>query len=259
MPAQTCLLTVEGPHDTEFVARLLKPMGFSRIQSWPALPEYWRAIVPQKFPVGSDLLGRHPVPTFFHKATGETIAVRSANGISKIITSLSDELSQLSAVPEAIGIVLDADQEQHPADRYVDLCEEWAAKSNNGLVTFPALAGQVNAGPPKAGVFILPDNVHPGTLENILIQAAALNYPNALTAAQAYIAGFPTPDLQQEDLGGFNAPAGHNKATVAAIASILKPGKAIQVSIQDNRWLAAAAMQLPDVQRVSTFLVDLLG
>jgi hypothetical protein len=258
MPAQTCLLTVEGPHDAEFVARLLRPMGFGRIQNWPALPEYWRAIVPQRFPVGNDLLARHPVPTFFLKATGETVAVRSANGISKIITSLSDELSQLSAVPEAIGIVLDADQEKSPTDRYTELCAEWAAKSNSGLVTFPGLAGPVNAGPPKAGVFILPDNIHAGTLENILIQGAGLNYPNALAAASAYVAGFPTPDLQPEDLEGFNAPAGHNKATVAAVASILKPGKAIQVSIQDSRWLAGAALQLPDVQRVSTFLVDLL-
>jgi len=167
MPSNTCLIVVEGPHDIEFVARLLRPAGFTRIQSWEELPEYWRAIVPQKFPVGNDLLARHPVPTFFRNKSGQTVAVRSANGIDRITTSLSDTLSQLSTAPEAVGIVLDADQALSPTDRHTKFLAEWARKPNHELLIFSDSAGLVNRGMPKAGVFVLPDNVNSGTLEDL--------------------------------------------------------------------------------------------
>lgn len=53
MPAKTLLLLVEGPHDLEFCARLLKPKGFSRIQSLAVLKRdhaSWQRTVPEKWP-----------------------------------------------------------------------------------------------------------------------------------------------------------------------------------------------------------------
>jgi hypothetical protein len=52
--------------------------------------------------------------------------------------------------------------------------------------------------------------------------------------------------------------AGRNKTIVGSVASILRPGKAVQVSIQDNRWLRDATLMLPRVRAVQEFLIDLL-
>jgi hypothetical protein len=64
--------------------------------------------------------------------------------------------------------------------------------------------------------------------------------------------------LVADDLGDFNKPAGRNKAVVGAIASILRPGKAMQASIQDNRWLRGPTLNIARVKAVQDFLVSLL-
>ena len=45
-----------------------------------------------------------------------------------------------------------------------------------------------------------------------------------------------------------------NKAIVGSIVSILRPGKAIQVSIQDDRWLRDDALTLPKIKAIHDFL-----
>ena len=47
-------IAVEGPHDVEFVARLLP--GFSRVKQLGELEEGFRLLVPTKFPHRNDLL-----------------------------------------------------------------------------------------------------------------------------------------------------------------------------------------------------------
>ena len=65
--------------------------------------------------------------------------------------------------------------------------------------------------------------------------------------------------LSTDDREELAKPAGTNKAVVASVASILPPGRAIQVSIQDNRWLReTTTLQLPRVRAVHDFLVNLL-
>ena len=61
-----------------------------------------------------------------------------------------------------------------------------------------------------------------------------------------------------EDLDDLRKPAGRHKAIVGSMASILRPGKAVQVSLQDNRWLRDAALAIPRVKAVQDFLVSLL-
>jgi hypothetical protein len=63
--------------------------------------------------------------------------------------------------------------------------------------------------------------------------------------------------LVGEDLEELLKPAGRHKAIVGSIASILRPGKAIQVSLQDNRWLRDAALDLPRLSAVKSFLASL--
>ena len=112
---------------------------------------------------------------------------------------------------------------------------------------------------PALGVYILPDNQTPGTLEDILLAGAEVNYSQLRSTADQYLRTIDQSRLSTEDMKEFNKPAGRRKAHVGSIASILKPGRAIQNSIQDNRWLDGDAMQLEVVRAVSQFLIDLLA
>ena len=62
MTMRRSYLEVEGPHDVEFVARLLPP-SFKRVQMLADLDPALRCLVPAKFPHRDDLLRRVPVPT----------------------------------------------------------------------------------------------------------------------------------------------------------------------------------------------------
>jgi len=61
-------LVVEGPHDIEFVGRLLKEVHkLKRIVKIDKLNSYWTdsPIIPKIFPPNGDLMKRMPVPAFF--------------------------------------------------------------------------------------------------------------------------------------------------------------------------------------------------
>jgi hypothetical protein len=63
---------------------------------------------------------------------------------------------------------------------------------------------------------------------------------------------------RETDLRELRKPAGRQKAVVSSIASVLKPGRAIQVSIQDNRWLSSRTLAEPKVALLRQFLRDLI-
>ena len=265
MAANTLLLLVEGPHDLEFCARLLKPHGYNRIQQHNALKAnypFWLALVPEKWPHKGDMLARHPVPVFLANSNGQSVAIINASGLDKLATRLGVDLNYLSGLPDAIGIVLDADSDVAPKDRHDGLLRAIAARpeAEARLISFPDKPGVVSAGQPRCGSFVMPDNESQGTLEDLLLDAAGSAYPQLLQAAQSYTASAShNSALQSSDLEEFNKPAGPKKAAVAAMASILKPGKAIQVSIQDNRWLEPASLNLPRIKALQVFLHDLMA
>jgi hypothetical protein len=117
--------------------------------------------------------------------------------------------------------------------------------------------GEVANVKPLFGIFVLPDNQHQGTLEDILLETAEINYAHLSSAAKAYIESIDSGKFGKHDLDEFKKPAGQKKARLSSMASILKPGKAIQNSIQDNRWLEGEAQNLPAVKAISTFLMRL--
>ena len=252
-------LVVEGPHDIEFVARLLRPFGFHRVGRMQDLNAYWKILVPTSFPHNDDLLKRVPVPTFFHSATHE-VALHSAVGISNIAKQVQDTLVlKQNSLPDAVGIILDADNAQTPAQRFAALVTDLGNRGALNPAGAPANAGAVTAGNPRWGFYVLPDNAAQGTLEDVLLECAGLAYPDLLHHANAFVGGFDPAQCQGTDLNDFNLPAGPNKARVDCVSSILKPGKAIQVSIQDNRWLEGPTLALPRVTAVTAFLRQLLA
>ena len=249
-------LVVEGPHDAELCYRLLSTSGLKRVQRLSLLEPAFKPLVPTKFPHGDDLQKRMPVPLFL-QSDQWAIAIHSAVGDSKLVNALEETLDFLPAQNWAgVGLMLDADHDGSPAQRFDAVIQAMKAK-DLGL-PLPQQPGQVMADAPRVGVYVLPDNQSAGTLEDLLLESAAHQFPHLLPLARQYVdaakAGGQLPASHLED---FSKPSGHKKAVVGAIAAVFRPGKAVQVSIQDNDWLRGPALNLPRIKTVQSFLQQL--
>lgn len=250
-----CYLVVEGPHDTEMVGRLLKELWqFRRIQQMDELQSEWEPLVPKTFPHGGDLLRRVPVPTFFASQT-HSVAVHAASGGSKIAGTIEESLVALDrVVPEAVAAIIDADHAVPVRQRFDELVGELQRRG----VEVPDAPGVVASGRQyRTGVFVLPDSASAGTLEDVLLACADINYKPLADCARTFVQD-ASGLIDTAELEELRKPAGKSKATVSAMASMLRPGKAIQVSIQKDRWFDGDALALHTVRAIGTFLASLL-
>lgn len=250
-------LVVEGPQDVEVVARLLKPHGFARVRKFDALDGYWHELVPRTFPHRGELNRPVPVPVFFASAE-VSVAVQSAGSDSQIVPRIEETLAvRFPASLDALGAILDADSKKTPQERFRAV---HASLAKLGL-PFPEQPGEVSIVAQRRGIFVLPDNQTAGTLEDLLLECANVHYAGLVQEARAFVTRIQPDDdaFTREDMEELRKPAGVQKATVASVVSVLKPGRNLQVSLQDNRWLEGASLDLPRVARVQQFLRELLA
>lgn len=252
-------LVVEGPHDVEFVYRLLRPFGLSRVRMEADLDGFLKPLVPHSYPPDGDLQKRMATPLFLQNTT-HAVAVHSAIGDSRLVNTLEESKTRINLDSDfnlmtGVGIILDTDHEITAINRYTAIKAEMHAK---GFV-LPGSPGDVIAGPPRFGAFVLPDNNSVGNLEDLLIECAQATYPNVLTSARSHVeAARNDATLEHGDGEDLSKTPVHNKAIVGAIASVLRPGKAIQTSIQDNKWFRDGNLNIVRVKAVQDFLVNLL-
>lgn len=273
MARRISFIAVEGQHDAAFIGALLREAGF-RIVTWKELnPKEpgsqfldraaW-ALVPGGFPHENNLLARVPVPFFWQK-NDHVVALRPADGETKLISSI---LIAVRSIPpnhfSAVGVILDADKKKTPVQRLaalrkalVDYIKKTGVK-NVGFSLPKKLDVYRNFRASKCGVYVMPDNTSAGTVEDLLLDCASINYPDLKSEADKYLKAINRTVLIGGDLDEIGAPAGEKKAQVGIIGSVLKPGKAIQVSISDNRWVDATTKEQPRVAILRTFLRDLL-
>jgi hypothetical protein len=250
-----CYIVVEGPQDIEFLIRLLKPYGLRRVNRFSLLDSFWKPLVPPTFPVDDDLAKRVPVPVFLQNSQ-ISVALHSAIGITRISETIEENLSIISASKIfGIGIFLDADDSELPQKRFENLIFKL---SPIGL-SLPSRLGETMNGSPRFGIFIAPNNSDSGTLEDILLECAKLNYPNLLSLSENYIDSIDTNQLTKDDLKELNKPTGRKKAVISNVSSVLKPGRTLQVSIQDNRWIDEQTMVLDSIKLVKKFLEEITG
>ena len=247
-------IATEGPHDVAFLAELLRPWGLKRLTRLNEVDAFWDPLIPKTFPHKGDLLARVPVPIFF-TGNDRMVALDSASGISDLARRVEENLSVLDAnAPPAIAVILDADSTESAADRFQGL----AVKLRKLRLAIPDRPGAISQQDPRCGIFVLPDNASAGTLETLLEECAAENYARLWQRSKTYVAGIDPKELSAEDLKDFQKPAGRQKAIISAMAAILRPGKAIQVSLQDNQWIRARALDLPRIKSIRAFLAELL-
>ena len=256
-----CYIVTEGPQDIEFLSRILRKFhGLTLVTQFSLLNSFWKPLVPKTFPVDDDLKKRVPVPTFLQNSE-LSVALHSAEGIERLVDTIEESLTLISVAQIfGIGIVLDADDNEKPADRFNKLI----SSPNLPKLSLPSKAGEVTKDSPRLGIFIMPNNVEPGTLEDILLECAEVNYPELLNLSNSYVSGVSGIDikntkLNKNDLKYFKKPAGKNKAIVSMISSVLRPGKTLQVSIQDNRWIDDETIGLNSVSAIKMFLDQVTG
>jgi len=258
MARRLSYIAVEGQHDAALIGRLLKNAGFKIVDNKNDLDPAYSRLVPTDFPYEDDLLKRVPVP-FFYQKPDHAVALHPAGGESELAGRAVIAVPQISGTVEAIGFVLDADNKGTPVARLAKLASKIAEKSAASGFNLPAAPGEVHSGPPRCGVFVMPDNVSSGTLEDMLLDCAAVHYGDLTIKADSYLQGIDRARLSKSDLEEVNAPAGPKKAQIGTISAVLKPGKAIQNSIADNRWLEGKAAEQPKVLAFRAFLRDLLN
>ncbi len=278
MSGRIYLLT-EGVHDVYFLGKILeKSLEFKRNNSFKELEPEWTNLVPRQFPHEDSLRASMPVPTFYRSAHA-SVAIVNAEGIDKIKSKLDAHLNQLTnkgVALDAIGIVLDADfdatKQKSPAERF----DEMATYLENLGYPRPTMMDKVGATSIRTGIFIMPGGGTPGTLEDLLLDCADTIYAPLAVRAREFISRLDTQkqnpsyftDQEKADFNNslssdekklFKKPSGRNKAILAAMSAFLKPGKAIQTSIEDHRWVGKETLALPRMAAIQKFLLDLVA
>jgi hypothetical protein len=248
------LLVVEGQHDEAFAAKLLVLRHqFTRVTKYSDLEQYWHPTVPSRYPHKGELGRRVPTPSFYRRSD-VSVAVLPAGGDSELSSFAVDTLVLLSTAPAAVGFVLDADSKKTPNERFLELR---AALEVRGLAIGDC-PGAIAAGTPAIGIYVVPDNSSQGTLEDVLLACGEVVYGQLVAAARSYLSSVERDSLEKHDLKELSKPAGTNKAIIAAATSILKPGKSLQTSLQDNRWVSTETANVESVRLFEEFLVALV-
>ncbi len=144
-------IIVEGPHDVEFVCRLLRPFGLHRIQFEVDLDPFFVPLIPRKYPPDGNLLKRMTTPLFL-QSSSHAVAIHSAIGDTRLIQTVEEnagfiDVGQMTGV----GIILDSDSQISVADRYAKIRTGMQAKG----FLLPAIPGSISPGTPKCGALRL--------------------------------------------------------------------------------------------------------
>lgn len=255
MSREHILIGVEGNHDQAFLVKVMcKLLGFSKCEELSNLEPIWKKFIP-KYPPSKTgkLYIRLDMPSILYT---ETLSVAIyAGGGSELIKNLTNKLADMDYNNElsAFAIIADADK-----DNPAEVARKYHQGFREYFPDFPrvvAATGTIQENRPRVGLYILPNNVDQGVLDTLLCDCGKIAYPEYMNRAKAYIQQFSEEEISQIVWKPFDK----EKATIAAVASILKPGKTNTATISDDRWISEqTSTQIPSLQNLLTFLKQLL-
>lgn len=246
-------LLVEGYDDVELIGGILRNKNIKRVRDIKNLFDRWRPIIPKSYPYKGDLTKRIPAPAFFQN-DDLSIAIHCSEGGPPNMAktwrlTFIDNNPEIKELLIGIGIISDADNNITSTFNLIKT-------EFTGILQLPDKCGEISSGVPKTGVFLFPDNLNNGTVEKILLKCAENTYPEILSRAQQYVLDVDK-NVTGFDKTSLNKPAGKEKATVGCISNILKPGKAVQVSIQDNDWVCSHTIKNTELSKLNVFITEL--
>lgn len=226
-------ILTEGVHDVEFIGRLLKiAANATRIIYKDKVDSFWHPLLPTRFPqfTTQDIVKRINIPAFFQNED-LSVAVHpiAEKGLFfKSFDAACIAISNFKTKIKSLGIFADSDFNGSIQSKHDSITDQFSKEVN-----FPQKPGEINSSSPSSGVFLFPNNKDHGTIEDLLIECCELEYNHLLKNADNFLTNIDLNTLCSNDKKEIYHPAGLNKATLGAIASIIKPGKAIQMAIQD--------------------------
>jgi len=229
------IIGVEGPQDQAFVGKVLKQLlGFKDFRKELGglednLDKFWRKFKPN-YPKDGDLYKRLDMPSILYNDS-VSVAIYAGEG-SNLVNSLDEFIRNNPPYQEelmAFGIVADADRKA-PDEVVAPYCNCFRSYFPN----FPDLAGAIDTSVPRTGIYVFPDNVNPGVLDTLLCLCGEIAYPEYLERAQKYLDKFSPEERKSLKWKPFDG----EKALVATVVSVLKPGKTNTASIADNNWVS---------------------
>lgn len=274
MPANITFLLVEGPHDAEFMARLLKLRGFEQRKTVSGIPERYQKLIPKDYPAKNEkgkevpLTDPHPVPRFYQNAERWLFILIGGGSKSAQTLAKALRISKLAGFDvDAIGVILDQDLEATPEEARDKFIAEFTKEQDLPIVVdFDFAPGTFVQGPPRLGLFVLPDNSQTGALEDLLLECGEVQYKSLKDKALSFRddalgnAGLTAEDLADYGMqGGQKHISKQKKAWVSAMGAVLMPSTAIQNTIRENRWLEDRALALPRIQAVQKFIDALIA
>ncbi|NNC03115.1 hypothetical protein HJC10_09685 [Corallococcus exiguus] len=245
------MLAVEGPTDQAVVGQSLKLLGFKRFGGQiEDLDGFWTPLIPRYPSQTGNLYERLPMPSIFEDGT-TSLAIYTGGG-SDLIRQVSALLlnHDLQERLAAFGVIADADK-QAPSD----VARKYQQGFRPLFPDFPTTPGKLTHGAPKTGIFVLPDNNQQGVVEHLIIEAGEAVYETLLQRARAYVDGFDDTERRAAKWKPFSP----EKAVIAAVASLLKPGSTNTVTLTDNLWISEQTRARAMLAGLIDFLVGLLG
>ena len=123
-------------------------------------------------------------------------AIKDYEGIENVLPNIRDHIDEPGR--PAIGIVVDADTHAFNAWNRVRDRIRAAERSISPVLPTPDPNGTIipenpNSGSPRIGVWIMPDNLNPGALENFVESMIPAGDP-VWPLSQQYVAGIPPMD-----------------------------------------------------------------
>lgn len=248
------VLVVEGVTDQAVVARALRLLGLKRFSGRiEELETFWRKeamVVPHFPPKSGSLYDRLPMPSILLNDAA-SVAVYAGGG-SNLIVKVRELLANhdLNEKLSMFGVIADSDDNQA-----ADVARKYQREFQAMFPAFPDKPGHVVVGPPSLGMFVLPDNSRQGVVEHLVIECGESVYPTYLDRARKYVSEFTQEDRTKKGW----APFDEEKALIASVASLLKPGKTNIASIADNLWVSAHTSASPMLATLLAFLGRLIG
>jgi|GEM_PF-4017962 len=233
-------IVVEGRPDSKVIDRLLRKKKFIRREFRELIDPVWDVLIPKDFPAkkGEKLTSPVPVPSFYEK-NHQSVAVQNFGDWTACLKKLKASIDSMEGrirAPSATCLVLDAD------DKTAAECFDKLQQETD--YDFGASAGEFGAGPMRCGAYFLPNNVDPGTLEQLLLEQAHRAYPRLKAGAENFLLHiFNEPDTylpRAKDRESINKPVGKEKMLLSTMSAVLKPEKGLSISIQDNDWFRFA-------------------
>jgi hypothetical protein len=227
---------VEGPHDEAAIGKVLQILGLRQIRNKEEIPYIWQGLIPNKYPFVEGRLEKiSPIPDFY-KSDNVCVAIKAALGETRIISELNNTMliMQREQLKQLNGILVVCDADNKSAnEKYNEFILNITKRKelNFDETCFINKEGYFKDIKIKCDIYVFPNNKDCGTLEDILLEGAKIQYDNLLENAINYIENID--DKYKSKL----STSKHKKAIIGSMASVLNPGVANQVSIKNDKWI----------------------